>query len=697
MSSDSIQETGNPQQGRVIPSFEISEDILIKAANYVESSWRKFESQRTAKAEKETNRKSWRDRLVQADRAYRGILEPDRSYKGFDDKCSPIINDNVEAIISRLKGAILFTREDKLVKLNYQSPSAMERQVQLNNQLEKLDIEEKVDRFVRQAVKFGTSIIKVPLVNDEKTVLTQQMVTIEETLPIVDDAGQPIINPETGQPESQVLPRQEIQIVPQVDKKYFGPGYHVFSDIEDLYADAFIENMQDQPIVVHKYLTDYETLMDGVAKGVYFEDKVNMIKDAPAKTLNPIDTSFVSRKERVFGQNTTAFGSLAVKDGRPKEYLLYEAWCDFEIDSSDEQGNPIKKVYPCVITVCNSTVIRLSPNPYFHQMKPFLKATYRRIEGEFYGLSAIDPVIGLFHAYNDTLNQTEDNKVLKLNGVTIVKAGSIADKQDFNVGPGEVWYERDQGDIRPYIVDFPMAEAQQYLELLEQRINKGMGVTPLLQGATDSTDLDKTWRGANKMIQEAEKKFKDIAQGLEEVCIRQWAEMALKVNIQFTPIMLDVNVFETINSESGIIVQGVESYFETQEEVEKLTMFASQAGQIPGFNIPGIVNTIAEKMQISIDPKWGPLYTPPTPPPPPVKEIATRVSMPIDMSKGPAQMFTMAQILKQRGIDLNIDTIAEATKFFVDFVDPETKSQSGVLPPSYDSYSEGDKRKKEEE
>jgi hypothetical protein len=68
--------------------------------------------------------------------------------------------------------------------------------------------------------------------------------------------------------------------------------------------------------------------------------------------------------------------------------------------------------------------------------------------------------------------------------------------------------------------------------------------------------------------------------------------------------------------------------------------------------------------------------------------------MPIDMSKGPTQLFTMAQILKQRGIDLNIDSIAQATKYFVDFVDPKTKSQSGVLPPSYDSYQPGDSRSK---
>jgi hypothetical protein len=62
------------------------------------------------------------------------------------------------------------------------------------------------------------------------------------------------------------------------------------------------------------------------------------------------------------------------------------------------------------------------------------------------------------------------------------------------------------------------------------------------------------------------------------------------------------------------------------------------------------------------------------------------------MSKGPTMLFTAAQIMKQRGIDIDIDTIAEATKVFAEEFDEDNKMQSGLMPAGYDSYRKGDTR-----
>jgi hypothetical protein len=687
---ESVPETGNPIQGRILPQFSITKDMLDKASKYVMDSKTKFESQRSAKAEKGTNRKSFRDRLVQIDRAYRGILEPDRAFKGFDDKAAPIIHDNTETIIARLKDAILFqSKGKKLIKIEAQTIDAQVRQNELNYQLEKLDVEDKVDKFVRVTAKFGTGIIKVPLINEERSVLTQQFITETIETPIIDDNNVQIIDA-NGQPMFHVEQKQSLQVVPTIDKKYFGAGYQVIDDIEDLYADMFIENVQDQPIVIHKFMVTQEHLMDGVMKGIYFQPEVMKIKD---KHYDAITEDSNRRANQVVGTGNTSFNSMGNDyNVKPKEYLVYQAWCDFAIDAEME-GVKVQKVYPCVITIIDNTCIGLSVNPYFHQMKPFIKCAYRRVEGEFYGIGAIEPILSYYHAYNDTFNQTEDNKVLKLNGVTIVRGNALFDKQDFKIGAGEVWTEKETGDIRPYIVDFPMAEAQQYLELLEQRINRGMGITPLLMGQGDSTDLDKTWRGTNKIIQQADKKFKDIARNVEDACIRQWAEMALKINIQFNPMQNGMNTFETVNAEVGFMVQGVENYFETQENIVNYSNFIMQAAQIPGFNVPGIVNTIAEMQGIKIDEqKYGPLYTPPQPLPPPQNPISSSISIPIDMSKGPTMLFTAAQVLKQKGIDLDIDSIAEATAIFTNEFDTDAKMQSGLMPAGYDSYRKNDSR-----
>jgi hypothetical protein len=683
---ESVPETGRPEQGRVLPQFEITNNILDKASRYVTESKKKFETQRTAKSEQATKRKAWKDRLVQIDRAYRGILEPDRAFVGFSDKAAPIIHDNIETIVARLKDAILFqSKGGELVKVESSTIDAKMRTAELNYQLEKQDIEDKIDKVVRTASKFGTAIIKAPLINNERSVLTQQLITTQEQIPIIDDNDEQIIDA-NGQPMFHTDFKQEIKIVPALDRKYFGAGYQVLDDIEDFYADMFIENLQDQPIVIHKFMVTFEHIMDGIAKGVYFEDQFNKVKDKQTKAI--IDDAN-RRANRVVGTGRASFNTTSKTDAKPKEFIVHQAWCDFALEEEID-GVKMQKVYPCVITTIDDTVIGLSVNPYFHQMKPFIKAVYRRVEGEFYGIGSIEPVLSYYHAYNDTFNQTEDNKVLKLNGVTIVKGNALFDKQDFKIGVGEVWTEKETGDIRPYIVDFPMAEAQQYLELLEQRINRGMGITPLLMGSGDSTDLDKTWRGTNKIIQQADKKFKDIARGLEQAGIRDWAEMALKLNIQFNPAMTPEGAFEIVNSEAEFIVKGVENYFDNQENIERYTAFAMQAAQIPGFNIPGLVSRVADMQNIQIDEeRFGPLYTPPQPMPPETKPLNSSVSIPVDMSKGPTMLFTAAQILKQKGIDLDIDSIAQATEIFAKEFDPESKRQSGLMPPSYDSYQRG--------
>jgi len=253
--------TTNESQGKVLPQFELSEELLGQASQFVMNYKTLYESQRYSTQEQNTNRKSWRDRLISMDRSYRAILEPNRAYKGFNDKASPIIHNNIEMLVARMKESIIFSRPSEMVKIDTKLPTKQYRQEQINNQLEKQNIEEKIERFVRSAAKFGTSWIKVPLVNKERTVLTQQMITITEQVPIVDDANVQIMDPNTNQPMFHETQRQELQVVPQVDKKYFGPGYEVIEDLERIYADVFIENPQDQPFISEKLTVDLEHIL----------------------------------------------------------------------------------------------------------------------------------------------------------------------------------------------------------------------------------------------------------------------------------------------------------------------------------------------------------------------------------------------------------------------------------------------------
>ena len=673
-----LPETGRPEQGKVLSPFQITPKLLDEARELVVSNIDYFRSQR----------ESWRVKNLLRDRAYRGILEPPRkpvssqqltdqvgrSYVGLDDKASPVINDNAEAIKARLKESIIPINKNFVeIESKAIDPRLSDiRQDELNHQLEANDIERRMDTVVHNAVVFGTFYISVPLVNDQDVVFTRQLITEEK--PIVDNNGELVIGTD-GQPLMQQV--QSLKNIREIDQQYFGPGYEPVKDVEDVYLDMYIENIQDQPIVIRKYVVDWEHLMQGVDSGIYFEDAIQKVRDKFVTDGN----EFTSRSERVLqsvGQYSFNQGSVA--DAAPKEYMMYQAYAEFSVSETDQQGNKVTEVHKMVISVIADEIVQMMPNPYFHQQIPIIKGTYRDLPGESYGMGALDTVLDMYHEYNDTMNQINDSKVLALNPIKIVAARSVSDKRDLDIFPGAEWSEKQPGDIRFAQFDFStIANGLQYLELLELKINKGMGVQRLMQGAGDQSDLDHTARGVSKVIEQADKKFRMIAKRIESASIKEWAELAYKVNVQFNPLPVN-GTFREINSNTVILVKGVDNFFDKMEDTEKLVSFTQQAASIPGFNLLGFMLQIADNLGIELDEKYGPMFNPPPPPVPEEKPMNVSVSMPVDMTKGTMPAMAAAQILAQKGIQLDLDAIGEAGAIITETTDPKVKEESGILP-----------------
>ena len=494
---------------------------------------------------------------------------------------------------------------------------------------------------------------------------------MQEKRIVTDVNGQPQVDPNTGQPLFQIV--ESIQIVPEQNVQYKGPGYTPVQDNDDIYLDRYIEDIQKQPIVIQRFIVDWNYLSDGVEKGVFIADQVLKIRD---KIYTGQDNSRSQDVHRVAQFNDSGNG-----EGLPKQYEMFQAYCELSLPEVLEDGQKIDRVYNAVVCVIGNEVIRLESNPYFHQQKPLIKIVYRKIPGESYGQGAIDPILDIYHEYNDTMNQINDAKILSLNPVIIESGRTASDNKDLDVYPGARWKEKVAGEIRAFSMDFaPVANGLQYLELLEQKINRGMGVTRLLQGSGDETDLDKTARGVIKVIDQADKKFRKIAKGIEYSAIKLWAEMALKVNIQYSNVPTGFS-FEDINQESAIIVRGVDNFYDNEEEIQKLIAFTQQSAQLPGVNLPGLVLTIADKMKIKIDEsKYGPLYQPPQPTPPEEKPIGVNVSIPIDPSKGTYMAGLASQVLAMKGLQPDVDSIGEAGAIMTEFTPENIKEESGILP-----------------
>ena len=219
-----IPETGRPEQGRVLSPFELTPERVEMARALVINNLDRFKSQR----------EQWRTKNLIRDRAYRAILEPPRdhvstqqiseqvgrAYVGLDDKASPIIHDNTEAIKARLKESII-PINNEFVKVESADMQLSEvRGAELNQQLYSQDIERKLDIIAHNAAVYGTFFISVPLVNDQDVVFTRQLVTVEQ--PIIDNEGKPVLDT-NGNPMIQQV--QSLENIREVDNKYFGPGY----------------------------------------------------------------------------------------------------------------------------------------------------------------------------------------------------------------------------------------------------------------------------------------------------------------------------------------------------------------------------------------------------------------------------------------------------------------------------------------
>lgn len=302
------------------------------------------------------------------------------------------------------------------------------------------------------------------------------------------------------------------------------------------------------------------------------------------------------------------------------------------------------------------------------------------IPGEAYGLGAIDTVLDLYHEYNDTMNQINDSKVLALNPIKIVAGRSAQDKRDLDIFPGVEWVEKQPGDIRFASFDFgPVSNGLQYLELLEGKINRGMGITKLMQGMGDQSDLDQTKGGVFKVIDQADKKFRKRAKSIENKIIKEWAEMAYKVNVQFTPVPMQAQ-FKEANAGITFEVSGVDNFFDNLEQTQSLISFTQQAANIPGFNLVGTMMQIADNLNIKLDEKYGQFFNEPPPPVPEEKPLNVSVTLPIDMTKGTLPAMAGAQVLAQKGIFLDLDAIGEAGSIITNTTPDNVKEESGILP-----------------
>jgi SHS2 domain-containing protein len=643
-----------------------SDDVKTRALNYIQDFISKVESQR----------EQLKERWIECDKAYRVMYNPEKqAYKGESKYSSPIIQDNTEAIVSRIYEAVKIS--DKALditadpnKLDYKKNvvKAMVYKQMAIKQAEQQKIDEKKEIAARMMVKYGNCIVKVPFLRETETVKHRQVITE----PILDDVGNPVIEVQTGIP----LTVQRVEVVEEEIVKYVGPGYEIITDLEDIYKDPFISNIEDQPIIVHRMVVDWNYIQKGVDEGRYYEDIAEKIKGNPNKK-----TKTNSRSEQLQGITDDSDAN-----NYHKEYEIFETWLDF--DETDDSGSK-----PLLVTLCNDMVLGYQDNPFWKKFKPFLESKYREIEGEAYSDGAITPVLPIYYDYNDTLNQMNDAAAFVLNPIIVEFIGNAKTKTDLRVKPGAIWPERVPNALRRFDMDVSnILASEQRLTAMEGRINRGMGTTELMNGMNDAniSDADRTFRGTAKLIAQSDKKFRVIANRFEQNMWEKWLEMGFEMNAQLNdeaflfnagrldeqgmPINQELSPQDVVG-EFTFKVSGVESFFDKQDQMEKIALFRAQTAGAPWINTMALDKQIAEMLELKdIDS----IIVPPPPSKPEVKPPNVSISM--NPKDGTVIAAAVAQLLNNAGWPVDLNMAVDDANIIQKRTAPSRMVQSGLLP-----------------
>jgi hypothetical protein len=175
------------------------------------------------------------------------------------------------------------------------------------------------------------------------------------------------------------------------------------------------------------------------------------------------------------------------------ESRLYDIWYVWTRDDLDEDGWP--EEYVLGLHVATQSLLKFRANPYHRGLRPYVKATFVRQEGRFYGLGLVDMLRMYQEEVTTTHNQRVDNFHIANSSMVKARQGSGI-KQNERIYPGRVWLVADVKDVEPFQIGTPysstVGEEQLTIALAEKRIGMsdlsiGRETPPLGRAAATTT------------------------------------------------------------------------------------------------------------------------------------------------------------------------------------------------------------------
>lgn len=327
----------------------------------------------------------------------------------------------VETILPRLVETLFASRPYVAVKDREPTdlPNAKNNEVLLDWQMnERMDIQDIFHGGLKGLCIYGTSVSFTGWRYVEKQVIRRQ--------------PQPVVDEETGEPylDEWGQPITDLQPV-RINEADYDDNEVEFIDLGLFYVDPAAEDIDDARYCGHASYMTKEQLQQKVDTGLYKIDWKKVPKDNKSNTARDYRMSQVGLP--------TYDDQIAESD----EDALYEVLHYWEDDR--------------YVTIINRAYIACdTSNPYWHKRKPYDKAVYTKVPGEFYGMGIVESVEDLQDELNAERNQRIDFRSMSLRRMFKVRKGSEVDKKQLVWRQNGVVEVGEMDDVKEFsVADIP--------------------------------------------------------------------------------------------------------------------------------------------------------------------------------------------------------------------------------------------------
>jgi hypothetical protein len=452
---------------------------------------------------------------------------------------------NVETIVSRTQDTFFgFDPWFECAGRTEMDDAVAEKmQLVLHHKLRQAKVVPAIEELVRNIGIYGHAGIKIDWDWDYDVVVYPEAVIAQA--PVVGPDGQPVIDPNTGQPAMQPMVdpmtgqpivlgyRKSQKAVPRMRPKF------IPIDVYDLLVDpdgSYIAHMTEKTLGQMKRENEvYKQANPELETELYFSDGLVELESKLGKEENA--DQIVVRIAEIWD---SVDGTVTIMAYGKDPEALY--WKDTRASFRVMANRPYRrKAYGGA-----PVLLWHGLNPFAHKRIPIVHTSYIKIPGEPFGMGAIEIISDLTDSLNTFVNMITDNWNLGINRRYAYDTNADIDHaslNSFNTPGGKVAVNGNPNNVLAELPFFtPQAGDYVVLDLYKGMVEMASGISDFYSKGMGSPVGNRTATGINQVIGESSYRHKMFIRNVEIDVLQPLLEMCAAMVQQFCNDTIEVAI-----------------------------------------------------------------------------------------------------------------------------------------------------------